>query len=150
LPAEKRPAILYAGNQSLVDEVRKSLGPLTSSLSVSSNLRPGIDTEDLQPSQHDLNNLFTQVRRGQMGGVDEINAWSGNTLMPTASAEGRIIRFLSQVYDSSKGILGVDLGASAATIAAAFSGELTLGVYPQLGLGEGLSDLLRYTSLEIF
>ena len=148
LPAEKRPAILYAGNQSLVDEVRKSLGPLTSSLSVSSNLRPGIDTEDLQPSQHDLNNLFTQVRRGQMGGVDEINAWSGNTLMPTASAEGRIIRFLSQVYDSSKGILGVDLGASAATIAAAFGGELTLGVYPQLGLGEGLSDLLRYTSLE--
>ena len=68
--------------------------------------------------------------------------------MPTAFAEGRIIRFLSQVYDSSKGILGVDLGASAATVAAAFSGELTLGVYPQLGLGEGLANLLRYTSLE--
>ena len=82
-----------------------------------------------------------------MNGVDELNAWAGNTLMPTATAEGRIIRFLSQVYDSSKGILGVDLGASAATIAAAFGGELSLGVYPQLGLGEGLANLLRYTSL---
>ena len=83
-----------------------------------------------------------------MNGLDELNTWAGNTLMPTASAEGRIIRFLSTVYDSSKGILGVDLGASAATVAAAFGGELTLGVYPQLGLGEGLANLLRYTSLE--
>jgi hypothetical protein len=82
-----------------------------------------------------------------MSGVDELNGWAGNSLMPTAHAEGRIIRFLSQVYDSSKGILGVDLGASAATIAAAFGGELTLGVYPQLGLGVGLANLLRYTSL---
>ncbi len=41
----------------------------------------------------------------------------------------------------------MDLGASAATVAAAFGGELTLGVYPQLGLGEGLANLLRFTSL---
>ncbi|MBE3066914.1 MAG: glutamate mutase L [Chloroflexi bacterium] len=148
LPVDKRPALLFAGNQELADEVKESLQPLTSSLSISPNLRPGIDTEDLQPAQRALTELYTQVRRGQMNGVDELNSWAGNTLMPTASAEGRIIRFLSQVYDSSKGILGVDLGASAATVAAAFGGELTLDVYPQLGLGEGLVNLLRYTSLE--
>jgi hypothetical protein len=148
LPADKRPALLFAGNQRLAAEVKRSLQPLTSSLSISPNLRPGIDTEDLQPAQSALIELCTHVRRSQMNGLDELNTWAGNTLMPTASAEGRIIRFLSKVYDSSKGILGVDLGASAATIAAAFGGELTLGVYPQLGLGEGLATLLRYTSLE--
>jgi hypothetical protein len=148
LPVDKRPALLFAGNQELAAEVKKSLQPLTSSLSISPNLRPGIDTEDLQPAQSALTQLYTQVRRSQMKGVEELNTWAGNTLMPTAYAEGRIIRFLSQVYDSSKGILGVDLGASAATVAAAFRGELTLGVYPQLGLGEGLVNLLRYTSLE--
>jgi hypothetical protein len=148
MPVDKRPALLFAGNQDLAAEVKYSLRPLTSSLNVSSNLRPGIDTENLQPAQRALTELYTQVRRSQMKGVDELNAWSGNTLMPTACAEGRIIRFLSQVYDSSKGILGVDLGASAATVAAAFRGELTLGVYPQLGLGEGLVNLLRYTTLE--
>ncbi len=58
------------------------------------------------------------------------------------------MRFLSQVYDSSKGLLCVDLGASAATVAAAFAGELTMGVYPQLGLGEGLANLLRYTTID--
>jgi hypothetical protein len=148
MPVEKRPALLYAGNQDLVSEVKSSLQPLTTSLRTSPNLRPGIDTEDLKPAQSAMNELYTHVRRGQMGGVDELNSWAGNTLMPTATAEGRIIRFLSQVYDSSKGILGVDLGASAATVAAAFGGELTLGVYPQLGLGEGLATLLRFTSLE--
>jgi hypothetical protein len=148
LPADKRPALLFAGNQKLAAEVKKSLLPLTSSFSISPNLRPGIDTEDLQPAQRALTELYIQVRRSQMNGVDELNTWAGNTLMPTASAEGRIIRFLSQVYDSSKGILGVDLGASAVTVAAAFGGELTLGVYPQLGLGEGLANLLRYTSVE--
>ena len=148
LPVEKRPALLFAGNKKLTEEIKSSLQSLTSSLSISPNLRPDLETEDLQPAQHALAELYTQIRRGQMNGVDELNAWAGNTLMPTAYAEGRIIRFLSQVYDSSKGILGVDLGASAATVAAAFGGDLTLGVYPQLGLGEGLANLLRYTSLE--
>jgi hypothetical protein len=148
MPADKRPALLFAGNQDLGAEITKSLQPLTSSLSISPNLRPGIDIEDLQPAQQALTETCIHVRRKQMNGLDEINNWAGNTLLPTASAEGRIIRFLSKVYDSSKGILGVDLGASAATVAAAFGGELTLGVYPQLGLGEGLPNLLHYTSLE--
>jgi hypothetical protein len=148
LPAEKRPALLYAGNQKLADEVKSSLQPLTSYLTISPNIRPKLEVEDLQPAQHALAQLTNQIRRGQMNGVDELNSWAADTLVPTAYAEGRIIRFLSQVYDSSKGILGVDVGASATTVAASFTGELTLGVYPQLGLGEGLANILRYTNLE--
>jgi hypothetical protein len=148
MPADKRPALLFAGNQDLAAEMERSLQPLSSYLKTSPNLRPSIDTEDLQPAQHAMHQLYFQVRRNQMNGLDELNNWAANSLMPTSSAEGRIIRFLSKVYDSSKGILGVDLGASAATVAAAFGGELVLGVYPQLGLGEGLPNLLRYTRLE--
>jgi uncharacterized protein (TIGR01319 family) len=148
LPADKRPALLFAGNQGLADEVRRSLQPLTSALGISANLRPGIEVEDLQPAHNALVELYNHVRNTQMHGLDELNGWAGNTLLPTASAEGRIIRFLSTVYDSSKGVLGVDLGASAATVAAAFGGNLTLGVYPQLGLGEGLVNLLGYTRVE--
>jgi hypothetical protein len=148
LPAEKRPALLFAGNVKMAEEIKSGFKELTSSLSISPNLRPNLETEDLQPAQYALAGLFTQIRRSQMNGVDELNAWAGNTLMPTAYAQGRIIRFLSLVYDSKKGILGLDVGASATSVAAAFGGKLTLGVYPQLGLGEGLANLLRYTSLE--
>jgi hypothetical protein len=148
LPTEKRPALLFSGNKKLAEEVKSTLVPLTSSFGTSANIRPNLETEDLQPAQHALAELFGQIRRGQMNGVDQLNNWSKNTLVPTAFAEGRILRFLSRVYDSSKGLLCLDLGASAVTVAAAFGGELSMGVYPQLGLGEGLANLLRYTSLE--
>ena len=133
LPAENHPALLFAGNKKLAEEIKTSLQNLTLALSISSNIRPNLETEDLQPAQYALAKLYTQIRRSQMSGVDELNSWSGNTLMPTAYAEGRIIRFLSQVYDSSKGILGVDVGASAATVAAAFGWRIDPGCLSATG-----------------
>jgi hypothetical protein len=52
------------------------------------------------------------------------------------------------VYGAKKGILSVDIGASAAVISAGFKNKSTLNVYPQFGLGENLSALLNYTTLE--
>lgn len=146
LPEEKRPAVLFAGNQKAAGQVKSMLQPQTSSLVISPNLRPALEVEDLQPAQRALAELYPHVRRAQMAGVEELNSWSTGTLVPTAYAMGRVIRFLSQ--DSGKGLLGVDVGASHTTVAASFDGQLTLGTYPQLGLGESLSGLLRYTSVE--
>jgi hypothetical protein len=148
LPADKRPAVLYAGNQNMAGEVKSSLQTLASALTVSPNIRPALESEDLQPAQRALAELLTRIRASQMSGVEELNTWAGGTLLPTASAQGRIVRFLSEVYGAKKGILGVDVGASNVTVAAGFGGSLTLGVYPHLGMGESLSGLLRFTSLE--
>ncbi len=146
LPQEKKPAVLFAGNQKLVALVKNGFQSLASSLTISSNIRPTIEVEDLVPARRSLTDLYSQIRRTQMLGVDELDQWSSGTLIPTAYAMGRIVRFLSQ--DSNKGVLGVDIGAGHATVAAGFNGALTLGVYPQLGLGESLGGILRYTTLE--
>jgi len=148
MPEEKRPTILFAGNQSLKDSVQTSLGNLTPSLHFSPNIRPSLDTEDLAPASRELAQVFTDVRKRTIPGVDELNTLAGGRTLPTAYAEGRIIRFLSQMNGSSRGILGVDIGTTSAVIAAGFNGKLTLGVYPQFGLGDNLTDLLQYTSLE--
>ena len=148
IPGENRPSVLFAGNQAVARDVTDSLSSLTSSLIISPNLRPSVDVEDLQPASRELANAFIHIRRNKLGGVEKLNSWSSGNLLPTAFAQGRMIRFMSQAYKSNNGILGVDIGASATTIAAGFQGELTLGVYPQFGLGENLSDLLRYTSLD--
>jgi hypothetical protein len=148
LPSDHRPALLFAGNQALAEEVTNSFKSLTSSLSLGANLRPTLETEDLLPAQRGLADLYAHIRASQIGGVEELSAWAGGNLMPTAQAQGRIIHFLSQVYDPHKGILGVDIGASAVTVAASFGGDLKLGVYPEFGLGEELSGLLDYTRLE--
>lgn len=146
LPAGKRPAVLFAGNQEMSRTVEKYLQELTSMLYISPNLRPTLEEEDLLSAQRALATLYVQLRASQLAGMDEIIAWAGEQCLPTAYAEGRIIRFLSRGYN--KGILSVDIGATATVLAAGFGGDLKMGVYPQFGLGEGLASLLRYTSLE--
>ncbi len=146
MPAEKRPAILFAGNQKLNDEVKELVGQLTPALHFSSNVRPSLETEDLDPASFELAQLFTRIRRGQLRGVEELEGWSRGHIYPSAYALGRMIRFLSS--GSESGVLGIDLGASAATIAAGFNGKLTLRAYPQFGMGEHLNTLQQHTDLE--
>jgi hypothetical protein len=145
LPEDKRPSILYAGNHALAEDAATSLQRLASGMLVSPNLRPSLEIEDLGPAEKDLALLYTEIRKRQLGGVDDLAASMGNPPLPTAYAQGRVIRFLSTV--SNKAILAVDLGASAATVLAGHAGRLSTGVFPQFGLGEALGGLLRHTSI---
>jgi len=148
MPSDRRPAILFAGNQKLAGEVSGTLEPHAMAMHISPNLRPSLEVEDLEPARLELARMVVQVRKRQFKGVDELEAWAGGHILPSAFGHGRMMRFLSQVYGPAKGLLSVDLGASGATLAAGFHGHLTLGVYPEFGLGEGLSGLLNHTSLD--
>ncbi|HET6846778.1 MAG TPA: glutamate mutase L, partial [Anaerolineales bacterium] len=110
---------------------------------------PSLEIEDLEPAARELALLFVEVRKRQLMGVDQLEAWSGGDVLPTAYAKGRIVRLLSKLYGSARSsVLAVDLGASAAVIAAGFRNRTVLRVYPQFGLGENLPTLLQYTTLE--
>ena len=148
MPLEKRPMVLYAGNQKLASEVKDLLGGHAGKVEVSYNIRPSLEIEDLDPGRHELALLMTKLRERQLKGVEELNLWTAGNLLPTAYAQGRIIRFLSKLYESTRGLLCVNVGASATSVAAGFSGELTLGVYPQYGLGENLAGLLQETEID--
>ena len=148
MPLEKRPMVLYAGNQKLAGEVKELLGGHAGKVEVSYNIRPSLETEDLEPGRHELALLVAKLRQRQIKGVEELNLWTAGNLLPTAYAQGRIIRFLSKLYESTRGLLSVNVGASATTVAAGFAGELTLGVYPQYGLGENLAGLLQQTEID--
>jgi hypothetical protein len=144
--AEQRPEVLYAGNQVLYPEVEKRLGDLTKYY-FAPNVRPGLDVEQIAPAQHQLVEIFRSLRAASLPGVSDLDQWASARLLPTSSAFSRMIQFLSKVYDPSKGVLGIDIGASATTIAAAFDGELSLGVYPQFGLGKGITGILQGSTI---
>ncbi len=148
LPEEKRPAVLFAGNDKLAGEVKALVGSLASHLHFSSNIRPSLDTEDIPPAESELAQMFIKIRKKQLKGLDVLDLWAGGHTLPTAFATGRMVRFLSNVYGSPKGLLSVDLGASSTVIAAGFKDKSVLKVYPQFGQGENLTGLLNYTSLE--
>lgn len=147
LPAQRKPLVFYAGNQALVPKVRQLLEPITGLL-VAPNVRPTLDSERLWVGHHELVTAFRLLRRNQMRGLDDLVEVAQGHVWPTATAFGRMVRYLSRVYGGQKGVLGVDVGASATTLAAAWQGQkMTLKVYPSLGLGERLDTLLQQTPL---
>ena len=66
-------------------------------MEVSYNVRPSLETEDLEPGRHELALLMTKLRQRQIKGVEELNLWTAGNLLPTAYARARIIRFLSKL-----------------------------------------------------
>ena len=148
MPREKHPAILFAGNNDLSEDVKNMLGDLTPALHITPNVRPSLETEDLGPAMNELALMFAAIRKTQVRGVDELETWSSGHLLPTSYASGRMIRFLSS--GASGGVLGVDLGASSASVAAGVNGELSLHTYPQFGLGENLPALLQSVDIGNF
>jgi len=147
MPKDQRPEVLFVGNQALNPEVEKRLGSLTNYY-FAPNVRPSLEVEQIPPAQHQMADIYRSIRAMRVPGVSELNEWAGMRLMPTSGAFGRMIQFLSKVYDPGKGVLGIDIGASATTIAAAFDGELQLGVYPEYGLGQGVSGLLENSHID--
>ena len=148
MPVDKRPMVLYAGNEKLATDVQELLGGHAGQLKISHNIRPSLEVEDLGPASNELASLVVALRQRQLQGLEELNTWAGGNILPTAYAQGRMIRYLSRLYESTRGLLSVNIGASATSVAAGFGGDVVLKTYPQFGLGENLAGLLQYTDLE--
>jgi hypothetical protein len=148
LPASERPRIVYAGNSVLQETFRESL-PNEAKLRFASNIRPSLETESLDDALEKAADLLGQLRARQLFSDSAFIVDAGMSWLPTAAAFGQVIRFLSLVQRSNKGVLGVDIGASSATLAAAYAGQLSLGTYPQVGLCQGLAGLLDEVPLDL-
>jgi uncharacterized protein (TIGR01319 family) len=147
LEESQRPHILYAGNEELQEEVKSGLEKI-SKLRIAPNVQPVLGKENIYPAQNQLNEIYKDVRKRQTGGIREVLSWTEGNFTSTASALGRVIRFLSEKYEPEKGVMGVDIGSYATIIAAASSGEETLRVFPGLGVGAGCIGVLKESSLE--
>lgn len=140
-PQRQRPEVLFVGNQAIQPAIRSTFEG-TVNLHFAPNVRPSLELEHLDAPQSELAHTYCRIRSQQIPGISELNSWAGGGLVPGATAFSRVIRFLSKELTTQKGVLGVNLGASAAVIAAAFDGDLSLGVFPQFGLGSRVVDLL--------
>lgn len=146
LPQTLRPDVLYAGNRSLAKRIKEVLERWTH-IKVAPNVRPGIGLENLGPAQRVLAQILTQIRADQIGGIGELAKVSSVRPVPTSHAFGRMVQFLSHIYNPQRGVMGVDMGANGTTIAAAVSGKLALNVLP-IGMGSAISEVLKQDKLE--
>jgi hypothetical protein len=146
IPEGSRPRIVFAGNRSLGALVTDQLADRTS-ITLMPNVRPMLSIEDLAPARLQLAETLFEIRSTRITGYQELKQWTGGSLLPTGEAYGRLIRYLSRIYDPDKGVLGVDLGSSHTTIAAAFEGDLNLSVNCDLGAGSSILGLLDQGSM---
>ncbi len=142
LPLNQQPKIIYAGNQQIVGAVEDYFGDWAN-LILSLNVRPSLEMEDIAPARKRVTDGIAELRAGKISGFDELVEWSDGHFMLTADAFGRVIRYLSQVYSPEKGVLGIDLGASQVTVAAAFDGDLDVSILADLGMGTSLDGILE-------
>ncbi|MDY6877025.1 MAG: glutamate mutase L [Chloroflexota bacterium] len=139
---ELRPRLLYAGNSRLRRQVVDIVGE-RAELCVTDNVRPTLAEENLLGAQAELDALYLQDKMEQLPGIDTVSGWSPAPLTPTARAFGRLVQYLWHLGDSSRGVLGVDVGAANTTVAAAFDGRLSLTVRGDLGIAFGGKQLLQ-------
>jgi len=147
IPKAQRPKILYAGNNSIQENVKETISPITD-IHIAPNIRPSIRSEQLSPAQDELSKIFKKVRSEQIYGFSDLEKWAEGRVNPSAACFGRIVRFLSYLHDANKGVFGIDIGASSTTVASAIQGELNLKVLPDLGLGPKLDNLDQHIPLE--
>ena len=147
LPKENRPKVLYCGNSAMAKRVKENL-ERDMVIIVGPNVRPTIDQEDLAPSLSLLTKIAAKLRVLNMTGLEKLSNLGSAPLLPSAYALGRMMRFSSGLSDLSKATLGVDLGASATTLAAASAESTHLNVFRDLGMGGSLQQALQQMHLE--
>jgi hypothetical protein len=146
IPEGQRPLVLFCGNQDLAPAVQSRLGRLVK-LETVANLRPQSEQEDLAPAMHRLIALYHELCKLRIPWLARLESLVQGNLGYGGYALGRLIRFLNQMHPGTKGVLGLNLGISATTLAASFAGELALQVFPEYGLGQKLADQLSQEKL---
>jgi hypothetical protein len=146
LPTDKRPEVIYAGNQTLAGKIKEGVQKYANIL-IAPNVRPSMDMEDLNPAQEVLAQAVNRIRTRQLAGMEQLIPNCSVPPMPSVHAFERIIRYLAQSQDPTKGVLGVDVGSSASTAVAAIGTRSALHVSP-IGMGRTAPRILDHCQLE--
>ncbi len=125
-----RAEILYVGNP-ILQPIIQAIFKNSPHLHLGPNIRTNNAAETLAAANELMARIIMKIRIRQLPGATDLMQWSQGNMLPSATGLGYIIRYLSQSHNATKGVLGVDLGPFSTTVAAAFNGRLSIGVYPQ-------------------
>jgi hypothetical protein len=131
LPDDYQPEILFVGNESIQPFVQTAFNN-SPHLHLGPNIRPDIDHESFEPVRPLLAQITVKIRARQLPGLADFLVKPQGNMLPTVAGFSRMIQFLSQAHGPQKGVLGVDLGSSTTTMVAAFDGQMSIGVFPDL------------------
>jgi len=126
--------LVYAGNAAARQNVVELLGNLVD-LRVVDNVLPAFGRENLAPAQAAISELYRQRRMARLAGFGQLSAWTQAPVLPSADAQGLVMRFLARQYDAN--VVGVDVGGDATSLFSVLDGRFRPLVRSGLGVGTG-------------
>lgn len=142
LTGRQKPPVLFAGNINMREPIRKLLGD-EASLQVASNVRPTLDSEQLDQAFQLIRKMYEEVKVNQLPGVAKLREWSTLPVTSTAQAFATITEYFAALQ--GKRVIGLDLGSNSATFVVSDPDRTHLSIRSDLGMGRPIANLLSHT-----
>ena len=137
--------VIYAGNADAREEVDKVLGEKTA-LTVTENIRPTMEAENLGPARHVIHDLFLEHVMAQAPGYRKLMGWTGAPIMPTPGAVGQIMQTIARQQGIN--VVGVDIGGATTDVFSVFGEIFNRTVSANLGMSYSISNVLAEAGLD--
>ena len=134
-----RLPLIFAGNMAARPEVARILDQKVA-LSVTENIRPVLERENLQPARHTIHDLFLEHVMAQAPGYRKLIGWTGAPIMPTPAAVGLIMETAARRRGLH--LIGVDIGGATTDVFSVFDGIFNRSVSANLGMSYSVSNVL--------
>ena len=137
--------VIYAGNNKAQDAIQETLGEI-SDLDIVDNIRPILETENLEPSRDKIHDLFMEHVMAQAPGYKKLMSWTDAPIMPTPGAVGSLIEMIAKKENIS--VVGVDIGGATTDIFSVFQGKFNRTVSANLGMSYSICNVLAESGLD--
>ena len=137
--------VIFAGNEDAREEVEKALGGKMA-LTVTENIRPVLEEENLDPARHVIHDLFLEHVMAQAPGYRKLMGWTGAPIMPTPGAVGEIMQTIARQQEIN--VVGVDIGGATTDVFSVFDGVFNRTVSANLGMSYSVSNVLAEAGLD--
>mgnify|MGYP002725506379 FL=1 len=131
--------VIYAGNVKARKDISDRLEDKTD-LTMVDNIRPSLETENLQPSRDKIHDLFMEHVMAQAPGYKKLMSWTDAPIMPTPGAVGEIIQKIAEIEDIT--IVGVDIGGATTDMFSVFQKQFNRTVSANLGMSYSICNVL--------
>ena len=143
--ADFKLPVIFAGNEDARGDVEKALGGKMA-LTVTENIRPVLEEENLEPARHVIHDLFLEHVMAQAPGYRKLMGWTGAPIMPTPGAVGEIMQTIARQQEIN--VVGVDIGGATTDVFSVFDGVFNRTVSANLGMSYSVSNVLAEAGLD--
>jgi len=101
--------VIFAGNVKARDAVKETLSEKTA-LQIVDNLRPTLESENLQPARDAIHDIFLEHVMQHAPGYKKLMKWTSAPIMPTPGAVGDIMQLIAKRENIQ--VVGTDIGGA--------------------------------------